>query len=611
MERPPQHVTDSLGQTQLRTILEPLGWTVNKIEHDYGVDFDVEVFRDFKSTGISFKIQLKSSDNTVYSANGDFIPQELKLRSAEYLCREVRGQVILVHADVKSKRTFWVAPQLDVESIRKLVEGANGEVITLRIPTENELPATIPQLVKTLARVENLLATRVVVSLPIPDFISSAEGHIPRERMIRGLKDKADALRIEAAQEMLRNREGDNALSDVEAIISDPASSVEMKFSGLLMKERIRTVSLHRSHLPQAEVPDFRLAIARELQRLVKKGPAYLKFHALISKKAAELNCLVHADWGLFLNYRIQQKSGDPIWGSVLAFRRAVLIRKITAKYNQCLRLVQYAANSKHRWALPEALLRVPVAAGVFHLRLRLEKLTTAADYFSASGLQVIKLVAWICEETNDESQLPGAVSAAVLLSEDASGESVKWAQQAIAGIKDQEVKQTAQFLFDRAIRRRSGEEFEGDIETTTRQIVENMAISLGINISDPNDPTAKLIQTGIEDADPGRVLKNCEHIFVSLGPNPPLSRTAVLARTLGLPSIGPKLLHCDLHNYCELGATLDSAYEKFKRRYCDGCSDSAPRLPDWKYSDEWQDQENLRHVMFMDDFYRGRRRNR
>lgn len=96
MERPPQHVTDSLGQTQLRTIFEPLGWTVNKIEHDYGVDFDVEVFRDFKSTGISFKIQLKSSDSTVYSANGDFIPQELKLRNAEYLCREVRGQVILV-----------------------------------------------------------------------------------------------------------------------------------------------------------------------------------------------------------------------------------------------------------------------------------------------------------------------------------------------------------------------------------------------------------------------------------------------------------------------------------------------------------------------------------
>jgi hypothetical protein len=158
-------------------------------------------------------------------------------------------------------------------------------------------------------------------------------------------------------------------------------------------------------------------------------------------------------------------------------------------------------------------------------------------------------------------------------------------------------------------MRRRGGEEFKDDIEATTRQVIENMAISLGINMSDPNDPTAKLIQIGIEDADPGRVLKNCEHIFVSIGPNPPLSPTGILARKLGLPSIGPKTLHCDLHNYYKPGATLDSAYGTFKGHYCDSCPDSAPRLPDWKYSDEWQAQENLRHVMFMNDFYRGRRR--
>jgi len=597
-----------LGQTQLRTILEPLGWTVNKVEHDYGVDFDVEIFRDFKSTGVTFKIQLKSSDSTVYSANRDFIPQELKIRNAEYLCREVRGPVILVHADVNSRRTFWVAPQLDVESMRKLVAGANGEAITIRIPTENDLPATISQLVKTLARVESLLATRVMVSSPIPDFISSAKGQIPREVVIQGLKDKTDSLRIEAAQEKLRDGVGDKALSDVDAIINDPASSIGMKFSALLMKERIRTVGLQRSQVPQAEVPNFRLAMTKELQRLVKRGPAHLKFHALIARKAAELDCLVRADWGLYLNYRLHQNVGDPIWGSVLAFHRAALMRKITVKYNQCLRLTQYAANSIHRWALPEALLRIPVAAGVFVLRLRIEELTTAADYYSASGLEVCKLVAWICDESHDETQLPGVVLGAVLLSQNLSDENLEWAQQVIGRIQDQEIKQTAQFLLDRALRRRGGEKFEDDIETTTRQIVENMAISLGINMSDPNDPTAKLVQIGIEDADPGRVLKNCEHIFVSIAPNPPLSPTGVLARTLGLPSIGPKILHCDLHNYYESGATLDFAYGKFKRQFCAGCSESAPRPPGWSYSDEWQDQENLRHLKFMDDFYGGRR---
>jgi hypothetical protein len=593
----------------LRTVLEPFGWAVNKIEHDYGVDFEVEVFRDFKSTGISFKIQLKSSDSTAYSASQDFISQEMDVRSAEYLCREVRGPVILVHADVRSKRTFWVAPQLDVGLIRKLLEGANSGAITLRVPTANELPATTTQLVEALARVEKLLATRVVVSSRVPDFISSIRGRIPREKVIQGFKDKSDALRIEQAQEMLRNGEGDKALTDVEAIITDPVSSIDLKFSALLMKERIRTVGLGRSQAPQPEIPQFRLAMAEELQRLVKKGPPYLKFHALIAKKAAELDCLVSTDWGLFLNWRLHQKKGDPFWGAALAFHRAALIRAVTLKYNQCIRLARYAANSEHRWALPEALLRIPVAMGVFVVRLRLEELTAAAEHYSASGLQICKLVAWICDENNDESLLPGVVTAAVLSGEGAPGEAADWAQELIASIKDHEIKQTAQFLFERAMRRRMGEKFEGDIETTARQIVENMATSLGINMSDPSDRTAKMVEIGIKDADPGRVLRNCEHIFVSLGPNPPLSFTGILAHTLGLPSIGPKILHCDLHGHHQLGATLDSAYTTLKERYCDRCPDSAPRASDWNYSDEWQEQENLRHVQFMEDFFGRRRR--
>lgn len=59
MRRPEEHIIDSAGERQLRTIFEPLGWTVNKLEHDYGIDFLVEVFRNYQSTGVSFKVQLK------------------------------------------------------------------------------------------------------------------------------------------------------------------------------------------------------------------------------------------------------------------------------------------------------------------------------------------------------------------------------------------------------------------------------------------------------------------------------------------------------------------------------------------------------------------------
>jgi hypothetical protein len=81
MERPDEHVTDSLGQGVLRSALEPFGWTLTPVVTDYGIDFDVEVFRDGRSTGVTFKIQLKSSRSPAYSVGSDFISERLPVRS--------------------------------------------------------------------------------------------------------------------------------------------------------------------------------------------------------------------------------------------------------------------------------------------------------------------------------------------------------------------------------------------------------------------------------------------------------------------------------------------------------------------------------------------------
>lgn len=54
-----KHITDELGQAQLRSVFVPHGWVVNKVEHDYGIDFEIEIFEQHKSTGASFKVQLR------------------------------------------------------------------------------------------------------------------------------------------------------------------------------------------------------------------------------------------------------------------------------------------------------------------------------------------------------------------------------------------------------------------------------------------------------------------------------------------------------------------------------------------------------------------------
>jgi hypothetical protein len=83
---------------------------VNRIEKDYGVDFDVQMFEDNKATGEWFKVQLKSSECSEYSANGDFVSETISKDHASYYSTEIRDPIFILHADVKAKRTFWFAP---------------------------------------------------------------------------------------------------------------------------------------------------------------------------------------------------------------------------------------------------------------------------------------------------------------------------------------------------------------------------------------------------------------------------------------------------------------------------------------------------------------------
>ena len=123
--------------------------------------------------------------------------------------------------------------------------------------------------------------------------------------------------------------------------------------------------------------------------------------------------------------------------------------------------------------------------------------------------------------------------------------------------------------------------------------------------MANAEDPRARLVERGIKDANPGRVLKNCEHIFLMHAALPALAPAALLGRTLGLPSIGPKLLLCDKQGYRVHDAALDSAYAAFKREYCDTCRDLHPRPSGWEWSEEWQQEENLRHAASMPAFFR------
>jgi Domain of unknown function (DUF4365) len=110
--KPEEHDIDLAGQLLLRQAVAELGWIVNFVTQDYGVDCNIQIFEGRAPTGSWFHVQLKSSGSTKYSSDGTFISQELSTSHARHYALGMRQPVFVVHADVKEKTVRWYSPQL-------------------------------------------------------------------------------------------------------------------------------------------------------------------------------------------------------------------------------------------------------------------------------------------------------------------------------------------------------------------------------------------------------------------------------------------------------------------------------------------------------------------
>jgi hypothetical protein len=597
MKRPQQQIIDDAGERLMRSVFEPLGWAVRKQDKDNGIDFDIEIFENYKSTGVFFKVQLKSSRRTQYSASKEFISQPINTSNATYLCHEVRLPVVLIHADVSNNRIFWLAPQLIISKLQRQQNKESRKGISIRIPVINALPDTIDKLIETITKVEQVLASRLIISTPTSNFVSSVNQYVDEEQLLQEFQNKGDAIKLNRANDLFISGALDEARNITRRVLSNVDSSIRSKFVALLINEKIDWKEVIVTNAPQVRLSIVKLSYSDQLRKLTKKGPRNLKLYSIIAWEAAKLERLAHRYSGLSLNWAAHHQSSSSVWKAQLVFERTAAYRQIVSKYNQCIRLANYTTKYKYIIGIPQALMRIIEAMALFIVSLKNDKLDDLADKFSASTLEVCKLAASIALNTNDDDSLYAVATKALYTKRAVTGDAVDFAREVIERINDADIKCRAKEMFDYSMRAYRGEKVEGKIETTERQVYENMASSLGVDLNDSKDPISRVVKIGIDDLDPSRILVNCEHIFITLGPR------GLVADILKMPTAGYKILHCDLHECAVEGLSLDGAYKLFKERFCDKCADSSPRPSSWKYSDVWQQGENVRHADYMKRF--------
>jgi len=207
--------------------------------------------------------------------------------------------VLLVRADVRNKKTFWTAPQLDSGTLRSLATKSSTRTVTFRIPTKNLLPENVPQL---LDAVGQALSTRSLLSTPVPDFLTSVENRVDKGQVGQELQNKSDAIRLSQAEELFESGSFNEVRIKIRRIISDPEASVENRFWALLTAERLEVTDGLQNGMVEENVARILLTIRAQMKQVTRKGPHHLKFFSLIALKAAELYALTSRDLAMYLN---------------------------------------------------------------------------------------------------------------------------------------------------------------------------------------------------------------------------------------------------------------------------------------------------------------------
>jgi hypothetical protein len=511
----------------------------------------------------------------------------------------MREPVFIIHADIISKKVYWAAPQLD-RHLAATLQKTDQKSITLRIPTGQQSPPTAADLLLSLDKIYLALANRELTSASMQSFAESLQ-HMPnQEALHRAFQKKNDTLRLQRIRDLIRARNLGEARPRSEAILSDPDSDIETKFWAELQLEGIDFSEAVRSGKPQSEIPKVFLTRAQALKKLTASGPKHLRFYAIIAEQAARLAILTHENSSLFMAmHQHLEHHGNPMFALGIYAQRAVLTKNIFQKYNQCVRLARFAVVYPNRWILGRALSKVVHAVARYLITLQFEGNISVYQNFAKSALQICKLAVWISGEIGDSEGIVMVVISALTLTGSTDSEAYSWAKEIAQNLSDPAAKEDAENVIKRAEMRWRGDHVEGDYHgDPIWQIIQNISTSMGIDLSNENDPLVQGLRIAARDDNPENVLRNCENLLVSLGATGPTARR--VQQIFNISTAGSKVVHCTLHSYHVEAKEHALAYEEFNKRYCDSCPDKKPRPAEWRYQGVVRQEFETRHFEFL-----------
>ncbi len=597
----PKEIGRSAGRIFLGEL--PASWAARSQEdqEDYGIDYEVELISpEDKATGFIFKIQQKGTEKATRLADGRTVTFSMETEKVAYYLRKLRLPTVLVVVEISSKKCFWVPLHGNHDIAQRLsqAEKKSAASLTIHIPAENLLPDTASQLLTEVTHMMTFLVFERLKEVQLPDAAAVFAREPDLEKAERNLKLTQSALRSERTQRLINDGKLDEALKINHRAFVDDTDTLEGRFHAGVQAVRVAggIAVMHPDQINGTELLKLRITIYHRLAALTRSLPSsnFLRHYSLFLARISRLRAYVDHDAGLLLANQAQLPGLEDFARVMILDASRKSKERVVAELRRLQRRIVAMLALSMFSGVVYAWMELTETLGPFLMSLR----------HSDSGPAVAAIRAWLdsvgvvclhyAEIAGDKDIIALSALNHVRIGLDTGevGGRVDDARRLITQIADDARReQTLEFL-DRLIAlsaQKSAPDPEEPPEEELEPLIRKMALAVGIDIDDPRSPYADAIRVGIKDYNPGRVLRDCEQLFINI------ESVGIPGQMLGLQTAGVKCIRCLKHGHRTGGFELDQFYSFFKAQHCDKCPDRTPRPPDWKWSHNWQRTQDER----------------
>ena len=529
----------------------------------------------------------------------------LEVEKVTYYLRQLRIPIVLVVVEVSSKMCWW-APlhgNREVESDLADAVAARQESMTIHLPAANTLGNTHAGVLGAVRRMMDVLTIDAIKAMPTADARAVIESEPDLDELDRGLRLTQSLLRSTRTQRHLDRGQLDEAFQLNTKAFEDDDEAAEARFAAGMELIRIAgamVVARGGDARERETLLKLRLGVALDLVGVCRTlaSEHQLRTYSLYLARTSRLRVLVSRDVGLFFSRLAQQLEPDELAQYITAAAQRETAMLVIRELHHAQRLLLKLADRGWIGLVAYAWAEMTEALQEFMPRLKHDGLTDGAAQLRAW----LDNIGTICRETVPQlhdDKLTELCALTHMRIELDNGDKAferrrREALDMLGKITDVEVRATAEAQVEKLtklVREKHDEaELEND-EKIQEQLVRKMAHGLGLDLDDPKDKLAEIVRIGIRDINPDRVVRQCKQLLVQLGSH------GIPAQMLGLPTAGTKYVSCKKHRYRTGGLSLNQIYDHFRSSHCDKCIDRDPQPADWKWTREYQRDEETAAV--------------